>query len=287
MAKPFDAASKHIVDFYPDDWLALGGLPPGMASEVVDSDLSAVSTAADKLIRVSAPDPYLAHLEFQSGDPADLDERILLYSVLGRKKLGLPVMSVAFLLRRQALTPAVTGRVSWRLAPDQFLEFGYKLVRVWELPPKILLTGGIGTLPLAPISNVTEVEVPSVIAAMKHRLDTEVPPQEAREMWASTQILMGLRYPGEMVKRLLRGVQDMEESTTYQAIIEKGVERGLERGRAMEAKEVLLRLGRKQWGDPDRAISEMLNSINDRARLESLMDRLLDGTVKSWAELFA
>jgi predicted transposase YdaD len=179
----------------------------------------------------------------------------------------------------------VTGRVSWRLAPDQFLEFGYKLVRVWELPPKMLLTGGIGTLPLAPISNVTEVEVPSVIAAMKHRLDTEIPPQEAREMWASTQILIGLRYPGEMVKHLLRGVHDMEESTTYQEIIEKGVEKGIAKGGILRLRAAVLRGATLRFGPPDPQLKARLDAISDLHQLDNMSDALITGSVKNWAEL--
>jgi hypothetical protein len=74
MAKDFDTAGKHLFDRHPRAWLALLGwpLPPtddGVA--VVDSDVSTVSRAADKLVRVEGVAvPYLAHVEFQtSGDP--------------------------------------------------------------------------------------------------------------------------------------------------------------------------------------------------------------------------
>jgi hypothetical protein len=33
---------------------------------------------------------------------------------------------------------------------------------------------------------------------------------------------MGLRYPTELITRLLEGVQTMKESTTYQAILQEG-----------------------------------------------------------------
>jgi hypothetical protein len=81
MAKDFDTAGKHLFDRHPRAWLALLGwpLPPtddGVA--VVDSDVSTVSRAADKLVRVEGVAvPYLAHVEFQtSGDPT-LDRRML------------------------------------------------------------------------------------------------------------------------------------------------------------------------------------------------------------------
>ncbi|HZT80116.1 MAG TPA: hypothetical protein VFA26_07840 [Gemmataceae bacterium] len=37
--------------------------------------------------------------------------------------------------------------------------FRYGVVRVWQLPPEQLLTGGLGTLPLAPIGAVREADM--------------------------------------------------------------------------------------------------------------------------------
>ncbi|MHB8736791.1 MAG: hypothetical protein ACYC6M_15925, partial [Terriglobales bacterium] len=50
---------------------------------------------------------------------------------------------------------------------------------------------------------------------------------------------MGMRYQRSLVDHLLQGVLDMEESTTYQAIIRKGAARGA----LEEARKMLLRLG--------------------------------------------
>lgn len=43
-------------------------------------------------------------------------------------------------------------------------------------------------------------------------------------------ILMGLRYESAMVQTLLRGVGQMRESTTYQAILEEGKAEGIALG---------------------------------------------------------
>src|SRR5207244_1176241 len=67
---------------------------------------------------------------------------------------------------------------------------------------------------------------------MERRLDAEAPPADARELRTATYILMGLRYPRDMVRQLLKGVRSMKESDTYQAILEEGFEKGIEKGRA-------------------------------------------------------
>ena len=70
----------------------------------------------------------------------------------------------------------------------------YDVIRVWELPVEMLLSGGLGTLALAPISNVSENEVRSVIARMKERLSGPKPPRHAADVWAATYVLLGLHY---------------------------------------------------------------------------------------------
>ena len=67
----------------------------------------------------------------------------------------------------------------------------------------------------------------------------------------------------------------MEESVTYQAIVEKG--------RLAGVRDILFRLGRKQFGPADDATAAALNAIADVRKLEELTERVLD--VGSWQEL--
>ena len=68
----------------------------------------------------------------------------------------------------------------------------------------------------------------------------------------------------------------MEESSTIRAFIEEG----RVKGQIQEALRIILRLGRKRFGD---AVRSRLEVISDLERLESLGDRLL--IVSSWDEL--
>jgi len=69
----------------------------------------------------------------------------------------------------------------------------------------------------------------------------------------------------------------MEESTTYQAIVR--------RGRAEEARRVLLLQGETKFGSRDEEAGGVIEAINDLQRLEELAVRLLN--VNSWKELLA
>ena len=77
----------------------------------------------------------------------------------------------------------------------------------------------------------------------------------------------------------------LEDSSTYQLILERGIEKGIERGALAEAKSVLMRLGRKRFGDCPTEVEAALRSIQDVARLERLAENIFDA--RSWDELIA
>jgi hypothetical protein len=88
-------------------------------------------------------------------------------------------------------------------------------------------------------------------------------------------VLLGLRYSDEFANELFTEVLGMEESTTYQAIVR--------RGRAEEARRLLLLMGETKFGAPDDNVRAALDSITDVAQLEEVGVRLM--SVDSWQEL--
>ena len=79
----------------------------------------------------------------------------------------------------------------------------------------------------------------------------------------------------------------MEESITYQEIVgigeARGARRGERRGRAVEARRMLITIGQSRLGLPTRRVKKALDSILEPERLEALGGRVLD--VKTWNEL--
>jgi len=286
MPNPFDAVHKHMIQAHPADFNDYADLPAGTSVRVVDADLSTISAAADKLILVDGPEPYAAHHEIQSGPKPNLDLDMLFYNVLGRRLHGVTVKSVVTALRPSALSGA-TGGVFDIADPQHKLEFSYKVIRVWELPPQRLLSGGIGTLPLAPISAVTEAQLPALIDAVARRIETEAAPHEVPELWTCTRILMGIRWPRQVIHQVLKGARQMKDSVVYQEILEEGIEKGIKKGRDSEVRLVLLRLGAKKFGIPDASVHSRLDMINEVGTLEELIERVSFGSFTSWAELLA
>jgi hypothetical protein len=195
----------------------------------------------------------------------------------------LPVRSAVFLLHPRTVTTTVLGGVRDLSDPHCRLEFSYRLVRVWEQPPASFLQGGVATMALAcPAASVAELA--GIYERIAARLRAETSEADAREIWAATFIMSGLRHDLALVERLMRGAWNMsweENSVTYQAILAEGETAG----RVREAKTLLLRLGTRRFGPPSAAISAELRSIADLPSLESLIERTIDAA--SWEELLA
>jgi predicted transposase YdaD len=279
MAKPFDATAKAMFEASPQDWAALAG-SRARNVVVIDADVSTVTAATDKVLLVRDAPQRILHFDFQAGPDATLPERIHCYNALLGIRHGLPVKSIVVLLRPQANLSTITGLYERSLPEeeeeDPYLRFRYRVIRVWELSAASLLNGGLGTLALAPISNVTLAELPGVIEQLKERLSQRRYRPLAAEVWTAIDILMGLRYERAVIDRLLQGVMEMEESVTYQAIIEKGALR--------EARKLLLVVGEERFqGPPEATVRARLEQIDDLQQLEKLTRRIM--RIDSWDEL--
>jgi hypothetical protein len=284
MPGPLDDTLKHLTELSPQDWVVQGGWSAAQAT-VIDADIATISGAADKVIRVAGPPDWLLAVDFQAGHDtlAKLPD-LLLYNSALFKRHGLRVRSLLVLLHQGADSRQLTGLYE-RGFPDEPFDVAlrYRILRVWRVSPQTWLAGGLGLVPLAPLGDVRQGELPAVIAQMKQRLGRKVPASLAVELWSAAYILMGLRYEPALVQRLLQGVLTMKESTTYQAIIEEGMAEGLTKGKIEEARKILLLLGRSCFGEPSPEALAALNALTDVQKLEELSVHLLQAT--SWQQL--
>jgi predicted transposase YdaD len=281
MDRPFDPTLKTLAELSPGDWLPLARRRRRRVT-IVDSDVGTiVSGATDKLFRVHDNPEYLFHLDFEAGHfRSELPLRLRLYNSVFEYRHQCVVVSVPVLLCPPADSPQWSGLLQRGLPNEEPIStLRYPIIRVWELPVEQLLTGGPGTLALAPVSNVPEGGVRTVIRRMKERLSGSKAPRRAADIWAAAYVLLGLRYSDEVADALFEEVLGMEESATYQAI----VRRGREEGRAEGERRLLLLQGETKFGPPDAAVRAAIESISDLARLEELGVRLM--SAGSWQEL--
>jgi hypothetical protein len=278
MPHPYDASTKYLLEVRLADWLPLCGRSTTAPIEIVPADVSTVTAAADRVLLVKEDPPWLMHVELQSGRDPLLPDRDHVYNTLIGWRHRLRVRSLMVLLRPEADGPELTGLLERGFVGEPaYLLFRYQVVRIWQLPVETLLESGLGLVALAPLAAVTEADLPSVIRRMRQRIDREAAPEETGTLWTAADVLMGLRYPNELISDLLRGVRGMKESVTYQAIVEEG--------RLEEARAMLLELGARRLGVPSEEVEMAVGRITDLERLRRLSRRLFD--VSTWEVLLA
>ncbi|HEY2910006.1 MAG TPA: hypothetical protein VGI99_07155 [Gemmataceae bacterium] len=296
MSKPYDATSKDIIETDPAGWVAFLGcrVEPG-AVRLVDADVSTITAEADKVIRVEQPFPWILHLELQASRDELLPRRLFRYNALLHARHGLPVASVAVLLRTQADSRGMTGLLESASPIGTSLAFRYYVLKVWRRPADDFLNGPIGLLPLAPLGDVKQSALPALVERMRKRIAGRSDRPLAAKLWSASYVLMGLRYETALIESLLSGVRQMEESVTYQAILNRGVKKGRQEGQQegrqegqqegamVEARRMLLLAAQPKLGTPGKTIKNALDAIADVTRFEHLAARIT--TVSSWAEL--
>lgn len=165
---------RQLVQDYPADWLAFLGHRAIGPVEVVDANLLTVSAEVDKVMRITGPDEWVVHLEFQTSYDATIGPRLLRYNSMLHLEHRAPVESVLVLLRRSADGPAITGRYQIALpARGRYLSFEYTVRRIWREPAADLLHGPVGTLPLVPLGRARQSELVGLLRAVDERFTQE------------------------------------------------------------------------------------------------------------------
>ena len=282
MTRPFDPTLKTLAELSPADWLPLAGRRRRRVT-IEDSDIGTiVSGATDKLFRVHDRPEDLLHLDFEAGHfRADLPLRLRLYNSVSLSIATIrAVVKAVTLLCPEADSPHWTGFLQCGLPDEAPLStLRYEVIRIWQIPAEQLLCGGVGTLALAPVSDVPEGEVRQVIRRMKERLSGPHAPRERRTFGQRRMCFWAYAIRMRYARALFEEVLGMEQSATYRAIVRKG----REEGRAEEARRLLFLLGEKQFGPPDATTRAVIERIADVAQLEELAVELMNAG--SWQEL--
>lgn len=271
MSKPFDATLKDLICSYPADWLTQLGVPVTQPPEVISADLSTVTAAADTLIRVGN---LVVHIDVESGPDDSLARRMLLYNVLAHNNTGLPVRTVAVLLRSNAQRANLLPRVDY-----EKLSFQFDIVRMWEVPANDLLRAGVGLLPLAvvgkpPGGTTREKALPSQVEQIVDRVKRDAKPEIGKLMTA-TYILASMHVEPTVAREVINHVLNMKELPGYKLILEEGA--------IDHQQELILKVGRKKLGEPDEKQLAKLKAIQDLDRLDRIV--LKASTAKSWDTL--
>ena len=283
MPMTFDATLKDLVRRHPEDFRAAFRLPKSESITVLNVDLSHVTAATDVVLAHGHPGHGLTDVNFQSGHDGRLIDRVLMYNAILRHREGLPVHSIVVLLRPEADAPLLTGRFKCVAQPRRgWLDFRYEVIRLWKVPARRLLRGGMGALPLALLgrfpANVSVFEgMTHVRQRIEEKLSRAADPPEVAQVLMSSFLVSGLRLPWDLAADLFQGVPTVRESSVYQGLLLEG--------ELNHARRTLLRLGRERFGGPPEEAVACINGLSDLQRLDRMSVRLLH--VENWEDLLA
>ncbi|NEN99146.1 MAG: Rpn family recombination-promoting nuclease/putative transposase [Moorea sp. SIO3I7] len=267
----YDNICKYLAEEYPSEffqWL-LGKEPQDI--QVLKTELSAEPIQADALSLLQSTNQIL-HLEFQTLPQSEppLPFRMLDYWVRLQRKYRCPIEQVVIFLK--STTSQMVFNNEFR---DTNTWHRYRIIRLWEQDPLPLLANQ-ALLPLATLarSNSPNRLLEQVVAEVDR---IEEKPLRGN-LAACVDVLAGLRFDKNLVCRLLRE-EVMEESVTYQDIIQKGVQKGLQQGLQRGKQEgvllVVMRLLTLRLGLLDPVLQQKIEGLSI-TRLEQLSEALLD-----------
>jgi hypothetical protein len=282
VSKPYDAVSKELLQLDPAGWAAfLGVVRPADRVVLKDSELSTVTAAADKVILIQDDPAWLIDIEFQSSHDTSVPRQLLKYNALLQDRHKVPVASVLVLLEKSAGSPTIDGRYSVAPPFGPRWDFGYTVIKVWEVSAETLLTGPLALTPLAPVANVRPIDVPDLVRRVSLRATRESEPDVSGRLLTAVGILLTMRYGNVATNDLLSQFPEIRDMAPFKKFLDDG----RAEGRAEEARAALLRHGQKKFAAaPTSKQVAFVNSITDLDRLHSLSDRLLD--VSTWDDLF-
>ena len=267
----FDNLCKLLSEKYPTNFASWVLNTPQTDVEVLKTELSIEPIRADSVTFLQLQGRIL-HLEFQtqwqSNPPLPL--RMLDYWVRLYRLYRLPITQVVVLL----LPPPETEVIETRFTLEN-TDHQYRVIRLWEENPELFLHDP-ALLPLAPLTATNE---PQILLQRVIQQVNELEQQKRVEISAYAQIVAGLKYEKDLVKRLFREGM-MRESVIYQDILREGEEKGEQRERSLILRQLTRRVGElpQQWRD-------RVNSLS-LEQLENLGEALLDfqgiGDLETW-----
>ena len=281
MPLPFDATLKDLARRHPEDYVLSFRLGDATDIRALNVDLSVISAATDVVLGHGDPLTSVLDLNFQSGPDAFMPDRLCMYNAALRYRFHVPVHSVVILLRPKADAPNITGRLTYSAQPRRGkMDFRYEVIRIWQMPAKRLLRCGPGVLPLSVLGALPpgvsmEDGVAEVVAQLCRRVERAYDREVANHLITSTLVLSGLRLDRELAVNMFRRYRAVEDSTTYQYIVEQGVLKGV--------REMVLDLGATKFGAPTENVKSSIQEMDDLPRLRRMGLRVINAA--SWNDV--
>ncbi|MBN3870118.1 DUF4351 domain-containing protein [Nostoc sp. JL33] len=205
----------------------------------------------------------ILHLEFQTTPKSTtpLDFRMLDYYTRLKREYWCEIKQVLIFL--QATSSAIAFQTQYI---DTNTTHRYRVIRLWEEDPTPLLANPA----LLSLATLARSDSPQrLLEQVATAVDMIEETDERQNISACVQVLAGLRFDKNVIKQLFRE-EIMQESVIYQDILQKGEQRGLQKGEVA----VILRLLKLRFGAIEPEIEQQIRKLLI-AQLEELTEALL------------
>ncbi len=229
--KPWDDSLRKLVRANPQSfvrWL----LGEAQFIKELPDKLKSWKLEVDALLQTTFDgQEMLLHIEFQTYNDSDMDERLLRYNVLIRGEYHLPVLSCVIYLLRDGNIPKSPLR--WTVPTGQkVLDFYFGSIELGELSPEELLhMDQPGLFPLLPLTKGGARR--EVVDTMFTGLQTSGQTELMTIGSTLASLIFSKENAGDLEwlhRRLHQMNNILRESPFYQEILKEGREEGLEEG---------------------------------------------------------
>ena len=262
----YDNTCKYLAEQYPAEFVTWLLAADTSNVQVLKTELSLEPVRADSVTFLQISDTIL-HLEFQTlpaSNPA-IDFRILDYYTRLKREYGCQIEQVVIFL--QQTSSEIVFKQEY---VDTNTRHRYRVIRLWEQDPAPLLANAV--LPLATLARSRSPN--TLLEQVATQIDMIEENDERQNISACTQILAGLRFKKDLIQHLFRE-EIMQESVIYQDILQKGEQRGLQRGKQEEALALIMRQLARRLGAIAPQLEDQIRGLSV-PQLEDLGEALLD-----------
>ncbi|MEH1960655.1 Rpn family recombination-promoting nuclease/putative transposase [Nostoc sp.] len=258
----YDNTCKYLAENYPAEFASWLLSIETSDIQVLKTELNLEPIRADSVTFLQIANQIL-HLEFQTTPKSTtpLDFRMLDYYTRLKREYWCEIKQVLIFL--QATSSAIAFQTQYI---DINTTHRYRVIRLWEEDPTPLLANP-ALLPLATLARTNSPQ--RLLEQVATAVDMIEETDERQNISACVQVLAGLRFDKNVIKQLFRE-EIMQESVIYQDILQKGEQRGLQKGEVA----VILRLLKLRFGAIEPEIEQQIRKLSI-AQLEELTEALL------------
>jgi hypothetical protein len=276
LATVWDDLMKMLVRAHPQDFVSLV-LQGAHYLEDITSELKVRSIEADFLCKADRNgEEVILHVEFQRRHDSTMGRRMWEYNCVTSYLTQLPVCSFVMYLRKDE--PIVEPPYKLQLADGSTIHiFYYGNLFLWEVLPETLKQKGLeGMLPLLPLTKGADLSRDAIVGDMIEGLRAA----GKDDVLALGYAFAGLVYEAEddrhWLKRRFEMFHDiLEGSWSYQEMVQKGINIGLEQGELKALRPVLLRIVETRFPELLPLAQQAAERMTVPVTLSILVDRLL------------